>query len=106
MTTERLRRASRANRSTFLDSLSPIPHAYHPALTYPQAAQTAPAPSSISLLFFSGTLEGVSRLRRGPRIRLLQQSLGLHDPGRSFVFAAETGDRPELTASGRHRDVE
>jgi hypothetical protein len=37
---------------------------------------------------------------------LLQQSLGLHDPGRSFVFAAETGDCPELTASGRHRDIE
>jgi hypothetical protein len=40
------------------------------------------------------------------RVSLLKQPLGLYNPGCGFVFAAEAGDRPELAAWRRHRDVE
>ena len=40
------------------------------------------------------------------RVSLLKQPLYLHNPGCGFVFAAEAGDRPELTTSCRHPDIE
>jgi hypothetical protein len=54
----------------------------------------------------AGALEGISGRRSETRVSLLKQPLGLHNPGCSFVFTAEAGDRPGLTACRRHRDVE
>jgi hypothetical protein len=41
-----------------------------------------------------------------PRVSLLKEPFGLHNPGCGFVFAAEAGDRPELATCLRYRDVE
>jgi len=39
-----------------------------------------------------------------PRVSLLKQPLGLHDPGRGLMFAAEAWDRPELATCLCHLD--
>jgi hypothetical protein len=55
---------------------------------------------------FSGALGGISVRWVKSRVSLQKEPLGLYDPSRGFVFAAEAGDRSELAAWLRHRDVE
>jgi hypothetical protein len=52
-----------------------------------------------------GSISGRS-ISNKSRVSLLKQPLRLHNPGCGFVFAAETGDRPELTTCCRHLDIE
>jgi hypothetical protein len=57
-------------------------------------------------MLVGSSLVGVSGQRMKPRIRLLQQPLGLHDPRSSFVLTTEARYRPELATCRCHLDVD